>query len=156
MDLLGSIAGWPGAAFLRGNGDAYAAVNAAHILGLGLLVGAALPMDLRLIGAFRSVPAAVVVPFLSRVAGAGLALAVLTGLWLWSVNPVGYWANPAFRLKLVLLAGALAMVAAQHLNPVFRALRDGGAVTPSVRVTAALSGCLWLAVLASGRWIGFM
>lgn len=156
MDWLTAIAGWPGAAFLRAQGDAYAAVNATHILGLGLLVGAALPMDLRLAGAFRSVPLPVIVPFLSRVAGAGLALAAVTGLWLWSVNPVDYWGNAAFRLKLVLLTGAVAMVAVQHLNPAFRAALAGARPAPSVRLTAGLSACLWLAILGSGRWIGFL
>jgi hypothetical protein len=156
LDWLSSIAAWPGAAFLRAQGDAYAAANAAHILGLGLLVGAALPMDLRLAGAFRSVPLPVIVPFLSRMAGAGLALAALTGLWLWSVNPVDYWANSAFRLKLVLIAGAVALVAAQHLNPAFRAALAGAAPAASVRLTAAVSALLWVAILASGRWIGFL
>jgi hypothetical protein len=156
LDWLASIAAWPGAAFLRAQGDAYAAVNAAHILGLGLLVGAVLPMDLRLAGAFRSVPLGVIVPFLSRIAAAGLALAAVTGLWLWSVNPVDYWGNAAFRLKLVLLACAVAMVAVQHLNPAYRAALAGAAPAPSVRLTAAISALVWVAVLASGRWIGFL
>lgn len=150
------MAAWPGAAWLRGNGDAYAAVNAAHILGLALLLGAALPMDLRLMGVFRNTPLPVIVPFLGRIAGAGLGLSVLTGLWLVSVNPVAYWANPAFRLKLVLLAGALALIAVQHLNPAFRAALAGAVPAPSVRLTAALSGVLWLAMLGAGRWIGFL
>ena len=156
MDLLAAIAALPPAAALRASGDLYAAVSAAHILGIGLLVGAALPMDLRLLGAFRSVPQAVVVPFLARIAGTGLALALLTGLALWSVNPGAYLANPAFRLKALLLAGALALVATQHLNPAFRTARAGAHPAPSVRLTAALSALLWLAILAAGRWIGFL
>lgn len=154
MDLS-LIHDWPGAALMRRSAVAYAAVNAAHILGMGLLVGAALPMDLRLLGAFRRVPMAVVVPFLARLAGAGLVLAVVTGAMLWSVSPAGYLDNPAFRVKLALLAGALAMVAIQHANPAFRAVADGTAPALSVRVAAALSAVLWLAIIGAGRWIGF-
>lgn len=154
MDLS-VIHDWPGAALLRRSAAAYAAVNAAHILGIGLLVGAALPMDLRLLGAFRRVPMAVVVPFLSRLAGAGLGLAVVTGAMLWSVSPAGYLDNPAFRVKLALLAGAVVMVAVQHANPAFRAVADGVAPAFSVRVAAALSAVLWLMILGAGRWIGF-
>jgi hypothetical protein len=152
---LSLIHDWPGAALMRRSAVAYAAVNAAHILGMGLLVGAALPMDLRLLGAFRRVPMAVVVPFLARLAGAGLVLAVVTGAMLWSVSPAGYLDNPAFRVKLALLAGALAMVAIQHANPAFRAVADGAAPALSVRVAAALSAVLWLAIIGAGRWIGF-
>lgn len=154
MDLT-LIHDWPGAALMRRSAVAYAAVNAAHILGIGLLLGAALPMDLRLLGAFRRVPASVVVPFLSRLAGAGLALAVVTGVVLWSVSPAGYLENPAFRVKLALLAGAVVMVAVQHANPAFRAVADGVAPAFSVRVAAALSAVLWLMILGTGRWIGF-
>jgi hypothetical protein len=154
--MLAAIAAWPGAVLLRGDGDAYAAVSAAHILAIALLVGAALPMDLRLMGVFRGVPVAVVVPFLSRIAGAGLALAVVTGAWLWSVNPVDYVANPAFRLKAVLLAGALVLIAVQHANPGWRAVREGAPASVSLRVTAGASATVWIAVLAAGRWIGFV
>ena len=62
--MLEVLGGWHGAALLRGSGPAYAAVSGAHILGIGLLLGAALPMDLRLIGAFSRVPQSVIVPFL--------------------------------------------------------------------------------------------
>lgn len=154
MDLS-LIHDWPGAALMRRSAVAYATVNAAHILGIGLLVGAALPMDLRLLGAFRRVPMVVVVPFLSRVARAGLALAVVTGAMLWSVSPAGYLGNPAFRVKVVMLSGAVALIAVQHANPAFRAVATGADPALSVRVTAGLSAVLWLAILGAGRWIGF-
>lgn len=41
---------------LRGSVWAYPLVNAAHILGVALLVGATVPLDLRLLGAWRSLP----------------------------------------------------------------------------------------------------
>lgn len=154
MDLT-LIHDWPGAVLMRRSGVAYAVVSATHILGIGLLLGAALPMDLRLLGAFRRVPASVVVPFLSRLAGTGLVLAVATGAMLWSVSPAGYLDNPAFRVKLALLAGAAVMIAVQHANPAFRAVADGADPAPSVRVAAALSAVLWLMILGAGRWIGF-
>jgi hypothetical protein len=156
MALVDWIGNWPGAVLLQRSGTAYLLVNAAHILGLGLLVGAILPRALRLLGFFRSVPLAVVGPFLSRAAAVGLGLAILTGLWLFTVKPAEYLANEAFLWKLVLLAAALANIVLQHRSSAFaRAVADGepGIV---VRLAALCSAVLWLSVLVAGRWIGFV
>src|SRR5262245_25485000 len=107
MQILDWLAAWPGAVWLQQSGTAYLFVNAAHILGIGLLVGGILPLDLHLIGLLRSPSLAVVGSLLLRVASTGLALALLTGLWLFSVKPHEYVTNPAFLTKLGLLAFAL-------------------------------------------------
>ena len=90
MSVVEWIGAWPGAVWLRDSGTAYLFVNAAHILGVGLLVGAIIPLDLRLLGLFRHAPLAVLAPFLSRAAATGAVLAILTGLWLFSVKPAEY------------------------------------------------------------------
>ena len=116
VQLLEWIGAWPGAVLLRGSGTAWLLVDAAHILGVGLLVGAIVPLDLRLLGLFRALPLALIAPFLSRAAAAGAALAFATGLWLFSMKPAEYLANGAFLWKAALLALALANVALQHAN----------------------------------------
>ena len=156
MDILAVIGGWPGAVWLRGAGTAYLFVNAAHILGIALLLGSILPLDLRLMGCFRSVPLAVIGPFLTRGAAAGLTLAILTGLWLFSVNPTGYLSNPAFLAKVGLLGLALANLSITHASGAFQRAIDSGRATPALRAAAALSFMTWLAVLLAGRWIGFL
>ena len=75
MELLAALGRWPGAVLLQQNGTLYLLVNASHILGIALLVGGILSLDLRLMGFFRLVPVAVVAPFLSRIAAGGLGLA---------------------------------------------------------------------------------
>ena len=148
--MLEAIGGWPGAVWLRQSPTAYLFVNATHILGIGVLLGAILPLDLRLLGFFRRFPVEVLGPFLVRCAAAGLGLAVLAGVWLFSVKPDEYLANPAFRWKVVLLALALINVGLQHWGAGFLK------VSPAVRVRAGLSLCLWISVLVAGRWIGFV
>jgi hypothetical protein len=147
--VLEAIGGWPGASWLQHSATAYLFVNAAHILGLAVLLGAILALDLRLLGLFRRFPIRVLGPFLVRFAAAGLGLALLTGAWLFSVKPDQYLSNPAFRWKLVLLTIALVNAALQH--------RSAGVMreSPAVRARAGLSLCLWLSVLVAGRWIGF-
>ncbi len=154
--LLEAIGNWPGAVILRDSGTAYLFVNAAHILGVGLVLGAILPLDLRLLGLFRQAPLAVLGPFLSRAAATGVVVAALTGLWLFSVNAPEYVGNTAFLAKLGLLALALGNVALQHGLGDFRAAVASDTAPPLARVLAALSIGLWLSVLVAGRWIGFL
>jgi hypothetical protein len=154
--MIDWIAAWPGAVLLQESGTAYLFVNAAHIIGIALLVGAILPLDLRLIGFFRTVPVTVIGPFLSRVAAVGVAWAMLTGLWLFSVKPAEYLANTAFLCKMALLAVAVGNISLQHHSRHFRLALAGGAIQPRVRILAALSAVMWLSVLLAGRWIGFL
>jgi hypothetical protein len=155
MELLAGLGTWPGAVLLKQSGTAYLLVNASHILGLALLIGAILPLDLRLLGVFRSVPVAALAPVLSRMAGIGLGLALVTGAWLFTVRPVEYASNAAFLWKLGLLALALANIALQHRSAAYaRAL--AGDITAAVRWRATASVTLWLSVLLAGRWIGFL
>jgi hypothetical protein len=149
--VLEAIGGWPGATWLQQSATAYLFVNAAHILGIAVLLGAILPLDLRLLGFFRTYPVEVLAPFLVRCAAVGLSLALLAGAWLFSVKPDEYLANPAFRWKLALLALALINVGFQH-----RGTRGSLHLSPAVRVRAGVSLCLWACVLVAGRWIGFV
>ena len=151
IDWLGN---WPGALLLQRSGTAYLFVNAAHILGIGLLLGAILPLDLRLAGVLRASALPLIGPILIRTAAFGLALALTTGLWLFTVKPGEYLGNTAFLSKLGLLVLALGNIALQHhgLKPALA----GGVIGLRVRVLAMVSALLWLCVLIAGRWIGFV
>ncbi|WP_211840879.1 hypothetical protein [Pseudoxanthomonas sacheonensis] len=151
------IGNWPGARWLQQSGTAYLLVNAAHILGLGLLLGAMLPLDLRLVLGRAQPALSVLAPVAIRTAAAGLVLALLTGAWLFSVNPGDYLENAAFRWKLLLLSLALLNVAVQHRQWRSLGLPEAmGALPVRVRVLAGMSALLWISTLLAGRWIGFV
>jgi hypothetical protein len=151
------IGHWPGARWLQQSGTAYLFVNAAHILGLGLLLGAMLPLDVRLVLGRAQPVLSVLAPVAIRTAAVGLALAMLTGAWLFSVNPGGYLQNAAFRWKLLLLSLALINVAVQHRQWRSLGLPEARDALPArVRVLAGTSALLWIATLVAGRWIGFV
>ncbi|MTE00247.1 DUF2214 domain-containing protein [Paracoccus sp. YIM 132242] len=155
MEPLAWIEGLALARALRGSGEFYMVMNAAHILGIGLLVGAILPLDLRVLGVLRGPPLPVIGPFLSRMAGIGLGLAMLTGFCLWSVDAREYLGNAAFRWKLVLLALGLANVALMH-GVGWKRVMATGRPGPTARILAAMSAAIWPGVLLAGRWIGFL
>ena len=154
--FLQAISGWPGAVFLQEYWVAYLIVNAAHILGIGLLLGAILPLDLLLLRSTRGRDLPILGPFLLRVATTGTALAVTTGLWLFSVKPMEYAENPAFLFKATLLVLAICNIALQHRGEHFDAALRSGQPSGRVRTLAATSAILWLSVLIAGRWIGFV
>jgi hypothetical protein len=154
--VLEALAGWPVAAALRGSVVLYPLVNAAHILGIGLLIGAIVTLDLRLLGAFRAVPLAAVAPMLVRVAGSGLALAAVTGFLLFTTRPLTYAENPAFLLKLGLIGLGLINIATLRRHAGWRALLAGGAPSFLVRAAALASLLTWTAAVLAGRWIGFL
>lgn len=154
--LLDALPQLPPVALMRREWPVYAAINAAHLLGVALLLGAILPLDLRLLGVLRGPPLVVMGRFLSRTAAAGVLLAVAAGLLLFSVQPRDYLANPAFRIKLALLALALANVALIHRSRAWQAALAGAPVAPGLRAAAGLSALSWLAVLGAGRVIGFL
>lgn len=131
-------------------------MNAAHILGIGLLFGAIATLDLRLLGAFRAAPLALFGPPLARVAAAGLGLAALTGLWLFSTRPGAYLENPAFLAKLGLVGAGLVNLAVLRGNPGWRRALAGAAVPASVRAAALVSLLAWVGTVVAGRWIGFL
>jgi len=153
LEWLGTL---PHAGLLRRSVTLYMLVNAAHILGIGLLVGAILPLDLRLMGVLKDGPVAVLAPFLTRVAATGLALAMLTGFLLFNVKPMEYAGNPAFLTKMGLLALGLANVLVQHKTYGWRTTLDGGDISAPVKMLAAVSFVVWIGTIVAGRWIGFV
>lgn len=149
------LEGLPPAVLLRQSGIAYMLVNAAHIASIGILVGAIVSLDVRMVGAFKRVPLGVVGPFMSRMASIGLLLAIFTGSWLFIVDPTEYVDNPVFLAKLGLVAIGVANALCLHAASAWsRAVQDGQ-ISVRLRTHAALSLVTWLSVVLAGRWIAF-
>ncbi|HEY8248958.1 MAG TPA: DUF2214 domain-containing protein [Hyphomicrobium sp.] len=152
-EILATIEAMPVAQYLRTSRWGYAAVNTAHVLGIALLVGAILPLNLRLLGFWRSVPRAALARVLVPVAATGLLLAVVAGALLFSVRPGEYAALGVLRVKVALIAlgilGALALHRAYGL--VLEQASDA-----RVAGHAILSTVCWLGALICGRLIAFV
>ncbi|TIM17667.1 MAG: hypothetical protein E5Y74_28460, partial [Mesorhizobium sp.] len=80
-----ALARWLKASFI-----AYPVVNALHIMSIGALLTSVVLMDLRICGAFRSLPYAAFVALLRRVALSAFAGALVTGSLLFSVKASTY------------------------------------------------------------------
>jgi hypothetical protein len=155
-DLLAFIAQSSLARAMKSARYIYPVVNAAHILGLATLFGSILALDLRLLGAFRSIPVQPLARVLPRIAAGGLATAVVTGALLFTVEPQDYAANRAFLTKAALvLLGILHALYLQSTDRWRRLAHGGGAIGLSVRISALVSLMLWTATILAGRFIAF-
>ncbi|MER8784252.1 hypothetical protein NKI72_25615 [Mesorhizobium sp. M0437] len=137
---------------LKASFVAYPIVNALHIMSIGALLTSVWLMDLRILGAFRSLPQAAFVALLRRTAFAAFAGALVTGSLLFSVRASEYAAMPVFlaKMTLILLAGVNFLVFMRRVKGSDEPA--GGAAT----VLAVLSLVLWTSVLFAGRFIGFL
>ncbi|WP_235679085.1 hypothetical protein [Aquibium microcysteis] len=156
LDLLRAIEVLAPAAALRASFVAYPLVNALHILSLGVLVSTAGLMDLRILGFFSRFDGRLFVAALRPLALAAFAGAVATGLALFSIRASEYAFNPAFQVKLALIA-----LPGLNLAMILRAGRRRAATqregfSGAERLSAALSLMLWPAILVAGRFIGFV
>lgn len=156
QDFWTAVSQLPPAAWIRESGTAYMLVNAAHILSLGYLLGTIITLDLRLLGVFRTVPLSAVGLMLSQAAAVGLLLAIITGVWLFSVDPEAYLDNPAFLSKLALVALGLTNAVWLHWRGRWRATLLVGRADTIVRLHAGASISFWVGAVLAGRWIGFI
>jgi len=129
----------------------YASVNAAHILGIALLVGAIVPFDLRLAGAWRHVPLDHLSRVLVPVAATGLAIAMATGSLLFVTRAMEYAAVPLFLFKMGLVAAGVVHALVAHSGKGI-----AGASARTLRRTGITSMLIWLCVLVMGRMLAFV
>lgn len=132
------------AQFLKGSRWVYPLVNAGHIFGIALLVGAVIPLDLTLSGLIKRIDPRAAASLLRPFALTGLLLAFLCGALLFITQAGDYLNNPIFLAKMVLVAAAT-------LNAVLH-LRIGPA---RGRAMALVSLAIWPTVLLLGRLVGY-
>jgi hypothetical protein len=136
----------------------YGIVNLIHILGVSALFGSVLMLDLRLLGAWRTVPLVTVAGTTVPIARLGFAVAATSGAGLLATKATEYVGNPFLLIKFPAIAIALinVMVIAQLPGWKARAVRD-----PSDRerrqlaIAGGVSLLSWLTAVAAGRMIGY-
>jgi hypothetical protein len=146
------------AADLRDSRWVYPFVNAGHILGVALLVGAIVPLDLRLLGCWRTLPIAGLWRVTTSTALGGLVLVATCGALLFIARATEYAASPFFLGKMGLLGAAVvnAMFARRRALRYF-ATSPAAEISPppSLRNAAGFSLLAWVGVLCLGRLIGY-
>jgi hypothetical protein len=134
----------------------YPIMETAHVASIVAFAGLVIVMDLRLVGlAFTDAPLTQIQRRLFPWQMAGFALSTATGLLLCCVDPLRYYGNVVFRVKLGLLALAGLNALCFHLT-IYRAVGrwDEDPLIPApARLAGAASLLLWSAIIVSGRLI---
>ncbi len=121
----------------------YPALETAHLLAMGTVVGAAVVLDVRLLGRGADLPVSALLAHVVSLVWAGLAVSVVSGLLLFTAHATEQAAKPLLWVKLSLL------VAAGVNAWAFR--RTGWA-----RVAAGLSLLFWAGVVVCGRLLAYV
>ena len=132
---------------------AFPILEAVHLLGLCMLGGALLVVDLRLLGAgLTRQPVARLARHARRWLITALAILISTGVPLFLSEAIKAYYNTSFWVKMTTLPIALAFTFAVRERV---ARQENGEPGVRGKVVGAVSLALWFTVAAAGRWIGF-
>lgn len=128
-----------------------------HFMGLCVLFGSLMVVDLRLLGVAKFIPMRPALSFVPIAIG-GFCVNLASGIGFFFSNPFRYYPNVAFRLKmlLILIAGLNALWFQFVELPRVRNLPPGAQTSLTVKFVAALSLLLWIAVIVAGRFMPFV
>lgn len=135
----------------------YPLLESFHIVGIALLVGAAIAVDLRLIGVGReALPVTTTLRYLLPISHAGFGLAAVTGLVMFSGVAVSVAGSTGAPWKLALLVLAAINIAVFH-QIVYRDIdRWDRAATPlRAKACALVSVTVWIGVIIAGRFLAY-
>jgi hypothetical protein len=133
-------------------------LEAVHVLGLSLVVGTVVVIDLRLLGlASVDRPFRLMSSEILKWTWGAFALTVLAGALMFTTNAEVYFHNVYFRTKLTLLALAGLNVLVFQLTANRTVDRwDRSRVAPPIgRAVAVITLAIWIAAVFAGRMIGF-
>jgi hypothetical protein len=160
----GAITGPIGAIEASGLGQAmrhslwaYPVVEIVHIVGLAMLFGSILMLDLRLLGFSRRLPVRTLAGHVLPWTLASFMLILPSGLAMFAAHASDFVGNPVFVAKMLLIFAAGINAAVLHAGA-FRhaAAWDVDARPPgAVRFAGAASLLLWISVIACGRLLAY-
>ena len=138
---------------LRNSLVIYTSIEIVHLLGLALLVGTILIVDVGLLGlGMRRQPVSRLSAGLAPWTWSGFVVMAITGPVLLSSQALKCYHSRVFWTKMVLLSAALVL----HFTIHRRAISGGTQTGPiHARLAGALSLTLWLATAFAAKWIEF-
>ncbi len=152
LSLFTWIESWGISVAIRDSSWLFPAVEAVHLLGLALIGGAVLIVDLRLMGlALRDHPLASLAHEAERWGIVSLVIALPTGFLLFASEAVKCYEHAAFWFKM----GSLVLALLFMFTVRRRVTRAGQAKALTQRLVGLTSLLLWTGVGVGGRWIGF-
>jgi hypothetical protein len=135
----------------------YPTFETGHYIGLSLLVGGIMLIDLRVLGFARGLPLKSMIGLLPFV-WVGFAINVFTGSMLFIYGATNFGPNKAFQLKMafLLLAGLNALAFDVAVRRSGSSWVVAGRPPTLVKGFATLSLIFWVFVVTTGRWMAYL
>lgn len=157
MDFIAWIEGTALADWVRISLIGYPMMITLHSVGLAIMVGLAVAIDMRLLGKFRSIPFSSLRTFFT-VAWVGFAVNFLSGAALFSSQATSYMTNVPFLLKMAFVLAGAATVG--YLQAAVARVGDShgadAVATGGIRTMAIVSIIVWLGATVTGRLIAYL
>ena len=135
---------------LRSHVWAYPALEVVHILGIGLLIGNLVLVELVILGRLSTEVLKPVVRLGLCLVVTGFLLSVASGSLMIASQPAELLANRAFLFKMMLLILAGCNAVWFHLRGSLEEVDGLG------KAQLFLSVCIWVAIVSCGRWIAYI
>jgi hypothetical protein len=134
---------------LKSNAFAYPLLEVAHILGISLLIGNLILLELRVFGRGAALPIKDLARLSLAIAVTGFCIAAATGLTMFATQAEELINNGSFKLKMLLLFVAACNAGWFHGRGSLEKL-DWVA-----KVQMLVSTALWISIATCGRWIAY-
>ncbi len=133
---------------------AFPAVLALHTIGLALVVGVNVALNLRILGVARGIVVAEMRHYLP-VFWIGLVVNAVSGLALLAAYPTKALTDPVFYVKLTLIAAALWLLARIGRTVFHDAAWEQGAMAARMKRMAMASLACWAGAITAGRLLAY-
>ena len=135
----------------------YPTFETGHYIGLSLLVGGIMLIDLRVLGFARGLPLKGMIGLLPFV-WVGFIINVFTGSMLFIYGATNFGPNRAFQLKMAFLvvAGLNALAFDLAVRRSGGSWVTAGQAPSLVKGFATLSLVFWVCVVTTGRWMAYL
>ena len=136
----------------------YAIVNLTHILGVSMLFGSIVVLDLRLLGVWRQIPLDLIARPTTVVGGTGFAIAILSGPALLATKATEYVGNPFLPIKLVAITLGIINIAIIHNLPGWKARANpqpGVSERRQLAIAGGTSLVCWASAISAARLIAY-
>jgi hypothetical protein len=143
------------AALMRQVSWLFPACETLHFIGLCMLFGGLIFIDLRTLGLAPKLSPMKLVEWLLPWVWIGFGINLVTGVMFLFTDPYFYYPNAPFRTKLVLmfLAGLNALWFQLKVHPELARWKPDMQMSTAARASAGLSLALWIGVIVFGRLI---
>jgi hypothetical protein len=157
MDILAGIEASALATWVRESGSiwAYPTVLFVHTLGLSLLVGANVALDLRLLGLGSGIPVSELGMAFPTM-WTGFTLNAVSGVLLFIADATVKATQPVFMIKLALIFLGVLNIVMLRRRWMAGAVDPAGVATPRAKFLASTSLVIWAGAITAGRLMAYL